>query len=50
MANSTKDRGIKGLFVGIEKGLRMQLRPFRNQLLKGIKDLAAQVPVPKETK
>lgn len=47
MANSTRDRGIKGLFAGDPKGLRLKLQPYRNQLAAGIKALAAQVPAPK---
>lgn len=47
MSNSTSNKGIKGLFAGDCKGLRLKLQPYRNQLMKGIRELAAQVPQPK---
>lgn len=48
MSNRVKIRGVGGVLTGVEKGLRLQLLPYINQIAKGMKDLAAQMPAPKK--
>ncbi len=47
MSNQTRYRGGKSVLACTEKGLRIALSKFINEIERGAKDLEKQLPVPK---